>query len=94
MTLQQFKGTSSHAQDRAESLLELYRIGADDLARVRELGRAAATRMGDAIAKWYEWLETQPEFHQFFAEPETLERVAALQRAYWEDFLKAEVDDG
>lgn len=93
MELHQFKTASGHASDSAEALLELYRIGADEINMVRKFGEAAKPRMDEMVAKWYAWLETQPEFHQFFSEPETLARVKLLQRAYWEDFMEAEIDD-
>jgi rsbT co-antagonist protein RsbR len=77
----------------AQSLLGIYRIGDDDLDRVRDFGELAKARMDEMVAEWYAWLETQPEYGDFFSDGETLRRVKALQHDYWLLFMSGSVDD-
>ena len=79
--------------DETGTLLELYRLSSKDLEHVRAFGKVAVPRMSHVIESWYTWLETQPEFDQFFAEPETLRRVKGLQTDYWNVFMKGDVHD-
>ena len=76
----------------ATGMMSLYGISNDDLRLVRLLGETALPNMDDWIGKWYEWLETQPEYEQFFSDRETLDRVMGLQRDYWTEFFTADID--
>jgi rsbT co-antagonist protein RsbR len=78
---------------RAQELLDLYLITSEDLARIRAFGALAQPRMQDMVGRWYQWMETRPEFEQFFSDPEVLERVQGLQAGYWEVFMGGEVDE-
>ena len=78
----------------AQELLDLYLITTEDLERIRAFGELARPRMQDVVGRWYAWLETQPEFEQFFSDPEVLERVQGLQEGYWEAFFSGQVDEG
>jgi rsbT co-antagonist protein RsbR len=78
---------------KAEELLELYLLTREDLARIRAFGEIAQPKMEAIVERWYAWLKTQAEFDQFFSDPELLERVQDLQRAYWRVFMGGEVDE-
>ena len=78
---------------RAQELLELYLITSEDLDRIRAFGAIAQPRIQEMAGRWYQWLETRPEFEQFFSDPEVLERVQGLQAGYWEAFMGGDVDD-
>ena len=86
--------TALDASMNAESLLELYELCADDLKRVQTFGNLVTPRLDEYLQAFYSWLETQPEFHQFFSDPDNLARVQRMQVDYWSDFFKAQVDDG
>ena len=85
--------TGGRRASETQALLELYRLAATDLVRVREFGKVAIPRMTEVIERWYAWLKTQREFEQFFADPDTLERVQRLQTEYWKAFMDADVDE-
>ena len=76
-----------------DALLNTYRISDDDLGRVRTFSELFTPKMDEMVAKWYTWLETQPEFEQLFPDQETLRRVQKLQKEYWLLFLSGAVDD-
>jgi rsbT co-antagonist protein RsbR len=78
--------------DPAE-LLELYRISPEDLERIQAFADQARSAMDRVVAGWYEWLETQPEYEQFFSDKETLERAVGLQVEYWHTFMNGVVDE-
>ena len=73
--------SSRFAHESAASMRELYTLTEADLARIREFSTIVTPHMGDIILKWYEWLETQPEFEQFFPEVQTLHRVQGMQQS-------------
>jgi rsbT co-antagonist protein RsbR len=78
---------------RAHELLDLYLITSEDLERIRAFGVLAQPRMQEMVGRWYQWLETRPEFEQFFSDPEVLERVQRIQTDYWEVFMGGDVDE-
>jgi rsbT co-antagonist protein RsbR len=88
-------GFGSHDQpgQSAAELMELYRIGNEDLDLVRDFGHKAAAHMDGMIGEWYDWLQNQQEFDQFFSDPETLQRVQRLQLGYWQRFMDGSVTD-
>ncbi|MDJ0869467.1 MAG: protoglobin domain-containing protein [Myxococcota bacterium] len=77
----------------ASSTLALYQISPSDRDRVRRLGEALVPNLPTYIELFYDWLPSQPEFHQLFASEETVERVKALQLEYWTDFFRGTVDE-
>jgi two-component system sensor histidine kinase/response regulator len=79
--------------DTFRELLALYDIGPQDVERIREFGRVVRGRLSDYVVRFYAWLELQAEFPSFFSDPQVLERVKRLQRAYWTQFLDARLDD-
>ena len=77
----------------AEELRAFYRISDEDLARVHKFGTLARPHMADAVDRWYEWLQTQPDYDHFFPDDETQTRVRKLQDHYWDLFMAGHVDD-
>jgi rsbT co-antagonist protein RsbR len=84
---------SSGAHLDHKELMQLYRIDEDDLERVRKFGAEALTRMDELVDRWYDWLESHPDYDEFFSEDETLKRVKRLQDTYWDFFMNGAVDD-
>ena len=68
--------------------------GLDDraMSRVTALGSAIRPQMKRFIDAFYDWMATQPEYEQFFYDPNTVERVKRLQLVYWEEFFAGTVD--
>jgi rsbT co-antagonist protein RsbR len=89
------EGFGSHYQKglSATELMTLYGISSEDLDLVRDFGHKAAEHMEGMVGTWYDWLQTQPEFDQFFSDPETLTRVQGLQSDYWRRFMDGSVTD-
>jgi rsbT co-antagonist protein RsbR len=84
---------TSRTRDRSAELLLRYGIDEGDLRRIRSYG-ALASLSGDAyVARFYSWLENQPEFSRFFGDKIRLERVKQLQVTYWAEFFRGAVDD-
>jgi rsbT co-antagonist protein RsbR len=49
--------------------------------------------MSEMVSEWYEWLETQEEYEEFFSDEATLRRVQGLQDDYWTLFMAGEVNE-
>lgn len=77
----------------ANQLLELYQVSDADLEHVRRFGELIVPRLDGYVSEFYSWLETQPEFGQFFSDPKKLARVQTQQVEYWKEFFRADVDD-
>ena len=52
-----------------EELRDSYGIGADDLTRIRTIGKYFKPKIGEFIDAFYVWLRTQPEYLQHFSNP-------------------------
>ncbi|UCH25380.1 MAG: STAS domain-containing protein [Trueperaceae bacterium] len=77
----------------ALELLELYQLEYDDLKRIQSFGGGASAHIEAVVDDWYLWMEKQPEYDEFFADPMILNRVKRMVQDYWRDFLQAQVDD-
>ena len=83
----------SDSSQGAAALLATYRLDDGDMRRIREFAQIAKPRMQEMVTEWYAWLQTQPEFDQFFSDTETLKRVQRLQDDYWLLFMSGSIDD-
>jgi len=83
----------SHSSHGAAALLETYRIDEEDIRRVRDFAQIVQPQMQAMVTEWYAWLQTQPEYDQFFSDTDTLKRVQRLQDDYWLLFMSGSVDD-
>ena len=85
----------SHGNGIAESstLLNLYRISGDDLGLIRAYGVYAFPRIPEHTADFYDWLQTQPEYEEFFSDVQVQKRVESLVVDYWQHFFRAEVNE-
>lgn len=77
----------------AASVSSLYQITPVDLERVRQFGKLVLPNLRTYIELFYEWLPSQPEFHELFTSDESIQRVKELQVDYWTDFFRGVVDD-
>ncbi len=76
----------------APEMLALYQIEAADLDRIRSFGEFVVPRLDEYVRQFYAWMETQPEFGQFFSDTQKLARVQREQVGYWREFFAATVD--
>lgn len=63
-------------------------ITSEDLDNVRAFGTFAADQVAGYVQTFYGWLENQPEFVEFFADPARLERVKRLQMGHWGELFR------
>lgn len=77
----------------AGELCELYHVTPDDLEMIATYGTIVAPQIDRFIELFYEWLETQPEYEQYFSDTLTLHRVQSQQKRYWLDFFSAQITD-
>jgi rsbT co-antagonist protein RsbR len=73
--------------------LELFEIDDDVLQDVRAVGKIVLAKEEEFLDDFYNWLETQPEFDQYFSDPEVLTRTKNSQYKFWEDFFRGVPDD-
>jgi len=88
MTVISVNGTST-----AEELLELYKISDDDLRVIKAFGKHIIPKLANYVTSFYDWLRMQPEFEQYFADPDKLAQVQKQQVVYWQEFFDARIDD-
>ena len=87
-TLISVNGTST-----AEELLELYKISDEDLKVIKAFGKHITQKLENYVTSFYDWLRTQPEFEQYFSDPDKLAHVQKQQVAYWQEFFNARIDE-
>ncbi len=78
---------------KATELLEWYAVSADDLERVAKIGSHILDDLPSHIDRFYEWLEAQPFFREFFSDSDSVDRVKKLQERYWRSFFSGRVDE-
>src|SRR5262249_36390534 len=65
--MSELRSSRSERSQSAADLLALYEITRADLARIRKLGETVIPKLDDRIARFYDWLEKQPEYEEFFS---------------------------
>ncbi len=73
--------------------LELFDINDEVLEDVRAVGKIVLANGEQFLDEFYEWLQTQPEFDQFFSDPAVLERTKKSQYVFWKDFFRGAPDE-
>jgi len=73
--------------------LELFDIDGKTLKDVKAAGKIVLANGEQFLDEFYDWLNTQPEFDQFFSDPAVLERTKKNQLSYWEDFFRGAPDE-
>ncbi|EEX93745.1 rsbR, positive regulator of sigma-B [Vibrio orientalis CIP 102891 = ATCC 33934] len=86
-------GSSISSYASADILLKLHDLNEADLALIRKFGDMMVPKLDDYVRHFYNWLEQQPEYQQFFSEQVKLKRVQTAQVNYWTTFFAAKVDD-
>ncbi|MDJ0681987.1 MAG: protoglobin domain-containing protein, partial [Xenococcaceae cyanobacterium MO_167.B52] len=78
----------------ARILQQLYKIDETDLNLLKMAGSFMLPQVEEIVFNWYSWLETQPEFEQFFSDKRILHHVRQKQHDYWQEFLAGEISEG
>ena len=84
------------AQVQVHDLAELrrqYEIDDGDLDRIRAFGSIVVPKLGEFIRRFYEWMETLPEYEEFFQDGAVEEHVKEMLVDYWERFFSASLDE-
>ena len=84
---------SVNGTSTAEELLKLYNISDDDLRVIKAFGKHIIPKLENYVTSFYAWLRTQPEFEQFFSDPDKLAHVQKQQVVYWQEFFNARIDE-
>jgi rsbT co-antagonist protein RsbR len=84
------------AQAQVHDLAELrrqYEIDDGDLDLIRAFGSIVVPKLDQFIRRFYEWMETLPEYEEFFPDGSVAGHVTKMQVNYWERFFSASLDE-
>ncbi|CCN37061.1 putative Globin domain fused with STAS (Sulphate Transporter and Anti-Sigma factor antagonist) domain protein [Vibrio nigripulchritudo SFn27] len=85
--------SSQGVQADPKALMELHDLTETDLALIRKFGKIMTPKMDEYVRHFYTWLETLPEYKQFFNDSSRLNRVQNQQLRYWESFFEADINN-
>ncbi len=92
--INQISAHTKGSRGEAVRLLNQYGLSDEDLALVRSLGATIEPHMDSIVDGFYEWLATQPEYEEFFSDPQVLKRVKGLVTDHWHNLFQADIDEG
>ncbi len=83
-----------YSQLQIADITNKFEINAEDIARIRNVGKLLVPEIDDHIASFYDWLREHKEYQVYFASnPKRLERVLDLQKTHWQTFFSADLDE-
>lgn len=85
-------GSNQVTQSEIARLLSTYRITAEDLLELQQLGGQLADSLDEIINEFYQWLGSQPSWEMFFSDPGKTERLKKQQKHYWHSFFSGVID--
>lgn len=88
-----YKNNETICNYKAEKLLDLFQISSEDIELIQAAGNELSNHLDEFIADFYVWLEKTEEFKIFFSDAQLLQQVKNIQRLYWSEFLKAEINE-
>jgi rsbT co-antagonist protein RsbR len=77
----------------AKDLMILYGLSDDDLKQIASFKPVIEKNINVMSKSFYDWLETTPEYEEFFDDPEILKHAKSQQIKYWLTFFTGVVDD-
>jgi len=77
----------------ALELMNLYSLTDEDLNKISDFKPVVEEHMDALIKSFYDWLETTPEYEEFFHDPQTLGHAKSQQVKYWLSFFNGVLDD-
>lgn len=85
-------GAGQVTHSEVARLLSTYRLTAEDLVELKQIGEQLNEHLDDIIEQFYDWLHTQPSWEMFFGDPGKAERLKKQQADYWRSFFSGVVD--
>lgn len=86
------QSTPSTSSLTSSEALALFEIKPEDIERVRAFGALCLPGMDRFIELFYQWIDKNGLTRHWFTE-QSLPRVQAQQRAYWNEFFAGQVDE-
>ncbi|MHC4822984.1 MAG: protoglobin domain-containing protein [Planctomycetota bacterium] len=83
----------NHSSNNPEELKTQFLVSDSDLDLVRSAAPKLEARLPELLTRFYDWMETRPEFAQFFSDAELLESAQARQVEFWRQLFTAEIDE-
>lgn len=84
---------SNYSLKNPSELKIQFLVSDSDLDLIRSAAPRLEARLPEVITRFYDWLETRPEFAQFFSDADLLESAQAIQVDFWRQLFAAEIDD-
>ena len=78
--------------ETAEEARAVFGVTDQDLEAIKRLGERIAPKIDAVVEGFYDWLKTLPEFEVYFPDQMMIDHVKNLQRDYWLEVLKGEID--
>jgi len=83
-----------YSQAQIADITNKFEINAEDIKRIRNVGKLLIPEIDDHIGSFYDWLREHKEYQVYFASnPKRLERVVDLQKTHWQTFFSADLDE-
>jgi rsbT co-antagonist protein RsbR len=83
----------NHSSNNPEELKTQFLVSDSDLDLVRSAAPKLEARLPELLTRFYDWMETRPEFTQFFSDADLLESAQARQVEFWRQLFTAEIDE-
>ena len=77
----------------AKELIELFEIKDSVFEAIIKIRPAMLERMDEMLGEWYFWLESLPEYEEFFPNKAIRQRVQSQQYKYWDRFFSGHIDE-
>ena len=77
----------------AKELIELFEIKDSVFEAIIKIRPAMLERMDEMLGEWYLWLESLPEYEEFFPNKAIRQRVQSQQYKYWDRFFSGHIDE-
>lgn len=78
--------------ETAEEARAVFCVTDEDLGALKRLGERITPKIDAVVEGFYEWLKTLPEFEVYFPDQMMIDHVKGLQRDYWLEVFKGEID--
>jgi rsbT co-antagonist protein RsbR len=65
----------------------------DDIANIQRVGALVLADLPQLISDFYDWMQSESAFSQFFTNPTHLAHVKQMQQKFWQQFFEAKIDD-
>lgn len=89
-----FMHSTFHSEElSAKEISDLFGITDEILLTIKKIKPTAMRDMDGMMETWYGWMETLPEYEEFFPNLKMLERVKRQQFKFWDAFFSGVIDE-